>query len=130
MEEETQGDCVTAGRQKEGTDKDKDKDKEWVEGEDDCDMLGALVEVLVAIVAEMRNMVADWRHMEVESHAQMECMLGTLEEIQGCLDLEFALEEPEEEYKEKEVAVATTEREGWKAWSGVERKRRWSGKFE
>ncbi|KAF9220566.1 hypothetical protein BS17DRAFT_820404 [Gyrodon lividus] len=85
---------------------DKDKEEEWVEGEENCDML---------------------EHgcgLEVESHVQMECMLGTLEEIQECLNPEFALEEPEggseEEYEEEEVAEAAMERERWKAQSGEE----------
>ncbi|KAF9218631.1 hypothetical protein BS17DRAFT_822664 [Gyrodon lividus] len=98
---------------KEGTDnkEDKeDKDKEWVEGEDDHDMLGVLTEVLAAVVVEMHNMAMDQRCMAAESCAQMEWMLGTLEEIWGCLNLEFTPEEPEvgseEEYKEKEVAEA------------------------
>ncbi|KAF9224241.1 hypothetical protein BS17DRAFT_817144 [Gyrodon lividus] len=82
----------------------KDEDEEWVKGEDNRDMLGVLTEVLTAMVAEMHNMAVDWRCMAAESCTQMEQMLGTLEEIQGCLDPDFAPEElqagSEEEYKE------------------------------
>ncbi|KAF9227612.1 hypothetical protein BS17DRAFT_813528 [Gyrodon lividus] len=99
---------------------DNAEDKEWVEGEGDCDMLGVLMEVLMAIVAEMCNMAVDWRCVAVESHVQMERMLGTLEEIQGCLDLEELEVGLKEDYEEEEVAEAAAEREGWKAWSGEE----------
>ncbi|KIK71946.1 hypothetical protein PAXRUDRAFT_22602 [Paxillus rubicundulus Ve08.2h10] len=62
-------------------------DKEEVDKEEeDFDMCGALTEVLEGVVVEMQNMA-------VESHAQVERVLGTLEEIQGCLDLEFTCEQ-------------------------------------
>ncbi|KIK72001.1 hypothetical protein PAXRUDRAFT_22523, partial [Paxillus rubicundulus Ve08.2h10] len=67
------------------------------EAEENRDALGALAEVLSAMVGEMRNMAADRRHAAEESHAQMERVLGTLEEIQGYLDPEFVLEEEFEE---------------------------------
>ncbi|KAF9228939.1 hypothetical protein BS17DRAFT_812889 [Gyrodon lividus] len=104
-EEKMRGGCVAMGWQEEGTD-DKE-DEEWVEGENDCNVLGA------AMVAErMQNMAADQRHIVAESHVQMERMLDTLEEIWGCPDLEFSPEE--------EVVEATAEREGWKSQSGEE----------
>ncbi|KIK76137.1 hypothetical protein PAXRUDRAFT_18420 [Paxillus rubicundulus Ve08.2h10] len=50
-----------------------------------------------------------------ESHAQMERVLGTLEEIQGCLDPEFAPEEgSEENFEEEEVAEVAEEKEALK----------------
>ncbi|KIK92276.1 hypothetical protein PAXRUDRAFT_13325 [Paxillus rubicundulus Ve08.2h10] len=98
--------------------------KEEVEVEEECDVLGALTEALVAVVTEMQNVAVDRRHVAAESHAQMEQMLGILEEIQGCLDLEFSLEEPkvglEEEFEEEEVVEAAEEREALKGWSKEE----------
>ncbi|KIK72190.1 hypothetical protein PAXRUDRAFT_22281 [Paxillus rubicundulus Ve08.2h10] len=75
---------------------DKEEDAEDCEAEENRDVLGTLTEVLSAVVGEMRNMAADRRRAAAESHAQMERVLGTLEEIRGCLDLEFVPEEPEE----------------------------------
>ncbi|KAF9218445.1 hypothetical protein BS17DRAFT_822896 [Gyrodon lividus] len=107
-------------------DKDEDEDNKdnWVKGaEDDCDVLGVLMEVLMAVVAEIHNMATDWRCVVAESHTQMERILGTLEKIWECLDPEFALEEPkkglEEEYEE-EVVEAAAEREMCKCQSGEE----------
>ncbi|KIK76534.1 hypothetical protein PAXRUDRAFT_18139 [Paxillus rubicundulus Ve08.2h10] len=78
-------------------------------------------EVLVVVVVEMQNMAMDRRHMAVESHAQMERMLGTLDFLQGCLDPEFTLEEgSEEDFEEEEVAEAAKEREALKGQSEEE----------
>ncbi|KIK75729.1 hypothetical protein PAXRUDRAFT_18748, partial [Paxillus rubicundulus Ve08.2h10] len=89
---------------------DDEEDAEDCEGEENRD---TLAEVLSAMVGEMRNMATDRRRAVVESHAQMERVLGTLEEIQGCLDPEFIPEEPEEgseeNFEEGEVAEAVKE---------------------
>ncbi|KIK75669.1 hypothetical protein PAXRUDRAFT_18796 [Paxillus rubicundulus Ve08.2h10] len=75
----------------------------------------ALAEVLSAMVGEMWNMAADRRRAAAESHAQMERVLGALEEIQGCLDPEFVPEEGlEEDFEEGEVAEVAEEREALK----------------
>ncbi|KIK77568.1 hypothetical protein PAXRUDRAFT_17415 [Paxillus rubicundulus Ve08.2h10] len=75
----------------------------------------ALAEVLSAMVGEMRNMAADRRCTAAESHAQMERVLGTLEEIWGCLDPEFVPEEgSEENFNEGDIAEAAEEREALK----------------
>ncbi|KIK73488.1 hypothetical protein PAXRUDRAFT_20792 [Paxillus rubicundulus Ve08.2h10] len=109
---------------------DEDDDDEYEEEvedkevEEERDALGTLTEVLAAVVMEMQDMAVDRRHVAAESHAQTEWMLGILEEIQGCLDLEFAPEEPEvgseEGFKEGEVAEAAEEREGLKGQSEQE----------
>ncbi|KIK77800.1 hypothetical protein PAXRUDRAFT_17257 [Paxillus rubicundulus Ve08.2h10] len=112
------------------------KKKVWMkspaaeDNEEDCeveenrDALSVLAEVLSAMVGEMRNMAADRRHVAVESHVQMERVLGTLEEIWGCLDLEFAPEEleegSEEDFNEEEVAEAAEEKEALKGWNEEE----------
>ncbi|KIK78114.1 hypothetical protein PAXRUDRAFT_17057 [Paxillus rubicundulus Ve08.2h10] len=75
--------------------------------EEDHDTLGTLTEVLTAVVVEMWNMAA-------ESCAQVERVLGTLEEIWGCLDPEEPEEGSEEEFEEEEVAEAAEEREALK----------------
>ncbi|KIK77765.1 hypothetical protein PAXRUDRAFT_17280 [Paxillus rubicundulus Ve08.2h10] len=94
------------------------------EAEEDHDALGVLTEVLVAVVMEMWDMATDRRCAAAESHTQTEQMLGILEEIQGCLDLEFAPEEPEvgseEEFDVEEVAEVAEEREVLKGWSKEE----------
>ncbi|KIK78552.1 hypothetical protein PAXRUDRAFT_16809 [Paxillus rubicundulus Ve08.2h10] len=72
--EEAGGGDVAAGRKEEVT------DVEDCKAEENRDALGALVEVLSAMVGEMQNMAVDRRHVAVESHAQMERVLGTLEE--------------------------------------------------
>ncbi|KIK72250.1 hypothetical protein PAXRUDRAFT_22211 [Paxillus rubicundulus Ve08.2h10] len=86
--------------------------------EENRDTLGALAEVLSAMVGEMRNMAADRRRVAAESHAQMERVLGTLEENRGCLDPEFVPEEPEEgleeDFEEGEVVEVAEEREALK----------------
>ncbi|KIK79295.1 hypothetical protein PAXRUDRAFT_16402 [Paxillus rubicundulus Ve08.2h10] len=91
----------------------EDDNEEVEEAEEEYDTLGALTEVLVAVVMEMQDMAADQRHAAEESYAQSERMLGILEEIQGCLDLEYAPDELEvgleEEFKEEEVAEAAEE---------------------
>ncbi|KIK75561.1 hypothetical protein PAXRUDRAFT_18882 [Paxillus rubicundulus Ve08.2h10] len=93
----------------------EDEDAEDCKVEENRDMLSALTEVLSAMVGEMWNMATDRRHVAAESHAQMERVLGTLEEIQGCLDLEFAPEEgSEENFEEEEVAEAAEEKEALK----------------
>ncbi|KIK74478.1 hypothetical protein PAXRUDRAFT_19828 [Paxillus rubicundulus Ve08.2h10] len=100
---------------------DKEEDAEDCEVEENCDALGALTEVLSVMVGEMRNMAVDRRCMAAESHAQMERVLGTLEEIRGCLDLEFVPEEgSEENFDEGEVAEAAEEREALKGWNEEE----------
>ncbi|KIK77334.1 hypothetical protein PAXRUDRAFT_17580 [Paxillus rubicundulus Ve08.2h10] len=94
---------------------DDKEDVEDREAEENCDALGVLAEVLSAMVGEMRNMAADRRRAAGESHAQMERVLGTLEEIRGCLDLEFVPEEgSEEDFEEGEVAEVAEEREALK----------------
>ncbi|KIK81691.1 hypothetical protein PAXRUDRAFT_15106 [Paxillus rubicundulus Ve08.2h10] len=96
----------------------EEDDEDEGEEEEDRDALGALTEVLLAVVAEMRNMAADRRRTAVESRVQVERVLGTLEDIRGCLDPEFVLEEPEggleEEFEEEEVVEAAEEREALK----------------
>ncbi|KIK74853.1 hypothetical protein PAXRUDRAFT_19479 [Paxillus rubicundulus Ve08.2h10] len=100
---------------------DDEEDAEDCEAEENCDALGALAEVLSAMVGEMWNMAADRRRVAAESHAQMERVLGTLEEIRGCLDLEFVPEEGlEENFKEEEVAGAAEEKEALKGWNEEE----------
>ncbi|KIK94475.1 hypothetical protein PAXRUDRAFT_12028 [Paxillus rubicundulus Ve08.2h10] len=115
--EEAGGGHVAMGRKEEGTDK-EEEDADDCEVEENCDALGTLVEVLSAVVGEMRNMATDRRHAAAESHAQMERMLGTLEEIRGCLDLEFTPEEleegSEEDFEEEEVVEAAKEKEALK----------------
>ncbi|KIK85509.1 hypothetical protein PAXRUDRAFT_14518 [Paxillus rubicundulus Ve08.2h10] len=110
-------------------DEDKDGDEEYKEevdeeAEEECDALCVLTEVLVAVVTEMQDMAMDRRYAAVESHAQMEQMLGILEEIWGCLDPEFAPEESEvgleEEFAEEEVAQVAKEREALKGQSKEE----------
>ncbi|KIK98291.1 hypothetical protein PAXRUDRAFT_9658 [Paxillus rubicundulus Ve08.2h10] len=125
-EEAGGGGDVTAGWEEEGADEEQDNeedDNEEAEAEEEHDTLGALTEVAV-VVTEMHDMATDRRHAAAESHTQTEQMLGILEEIQGCLDPEFALEEPEvgleEDFKEEEVAEATEEREALKGWSEEE----------
>ncbi|KIK81436.1 hypothetical protein PAXRUDRAFT_15248 [Paxillus rubicundulus Ve08.2h10] len=71
----------------------EEEDTEDCEAEENHD---TLTEVLSAMVGEMQNMAADGRCVAAESHAQMERVLGTLEEIWGCLDPEFTPEELEE----------------------------------
>ncbi|KIK71963.1 hypothetical protein PAXRUDRAFT_22575 [Paxillus rubicundulus Ve08.2h10] len=94
---------------------DEDEDAEDCEAEENCDALSVLTEVLSAMVGEMWNMATDRRRVAAESHAQMERVLGTLEEIQGCLDPEFAPEEgSEENFEEEEVAEAVEEKEALK----------------
>ncbi|KIK75886.1 hypothetical protein PAXRUDRAFT_18598 [Paxillus rubicundulus Ve08.2h10] len=91
---------------------DDKEDVEDCEAEENRDVLGALAEVLSAMVGEMQNMAADRRRAAAESHVQMERVLGTLEEIRGCLDPEFVPEEgSEENFNEGEVAEAARERE-------------------
>ncbi|KIK75762.1 hypothetical protein PAXRUDRAFT_18712 [Paxillus rubicundulus Ve08.2h10] len=103
---------------------DEEEDAEDCEAEENHDTLSALAEVLSAMVGEMWNMAADRRRMAAESHAQMERVLGTLEEIRGCLDPEFALEEleegSEEDFEEEEVAEAAEEKEALKGWNEEE----------
>ncbi|KIK77878.1 hypothetical protein PAXRUDRAFT_17214 [Paxillus rubicundulus Ve08.2h10] len=108
-------------------DKDDDKYEEEAEdkeAEEERDMLGALTEVLVAVVMEMWDMASDRRCVAAESQAQTEQMLGILEEIQGCLDPEFTPEEPEEgeeeDFEEEEVAEAAEEREALEGQSEEE----------
>ncbi|KIK81699.1 hypothetical protein PAXRUDRAFT_15102 [Paxillus rubicundulus Ve08.2h10] len=85
------------------------------DAEENCDALGALTEVLSAMVGEMQNMATDRRRTAAESHAQMERVLGTLEEIQDCLDPEFVPEKgSEEDFEEGEVAETAEEREALK----------------
>ncbi|KAF9220505.1 hypothetical protein BS17DRAFT_820568 [Gyrodon lividus] len=49
----------------------EDKDKEWAEGKDDRDVLGALTEVLTAVVVEMHNMAPEaWSEEVVEPTAE------------------------------------------------------------
>ncbi|KIK77741.1 hypothetical protein PAXRUDRAFT_17291 [Paxillus rubicundulus Ve08.2h10] len=97
---------------------DKEEDTEDCKAKENCDVLGALVEVLSVVVGEMQNMATDRRCMAAESCAQMERMLGTLEEIRGCLDPEFTLEEleewSEEDFEEEEVVEAAKEKEALK----------------
>ncbi|KIK74045.1 hypothetical protein PAXRUDRAFT_20268 [Paxillus rubicundulus Ve08.2h10] len=94
---------------------DDKEDTEDREAEENRDVLSALAEVLSAMVGEMWNMAADRRRAVAESHAQMERVLGTLEEIQGCLDPKFVPEEgSEEDFEEGEVAEAAEEREALK----------------
>ncbi|KIK80289.1 hypothetical protein PAXRUDRAFT_15865 [Paxillus rubicundulus Ve08.2h10] len=80
------------------------------EAEEECDALVTLTEVLAVVVTEMWNIATDRR-----------CIL---EEIQGCLDLEFTPQKPEvgseEDFKEEEVAEAVEEREALKGWSEEE----------
>ncbi|KIK90689.1 hypothetical protein PAXRUDRAFT_14208 [Paxillus rubicundulus Ve08.2h10] len=110
--EEAGGGDVAAGQEEEGTD---EEDAEDCKAEENRDALGALAEVLSAMVGEMRNMATDRRRMAAESHAQTERVLGTLEEIRGCLDPEFVPEEgSEENFDEGEVAEAAEEREALK----------------
>ncbi|KIK72185.1 hypothetical protein PAXRUDRAFT_22287, partial [Paxillus rubicundulus Ve08.2h10] len=105
-------------RMKSPTAEDDEEDAEDGEAKENRDALGALAEVLSAMVGEMQNMAADRRRAAEESHAQMERVLGTLEEIQGCLDPEFVLEEleegSEEDFEEGEVAEAAEEKEALK----------------
>ncbi|KIK73327.1 hypothetical protein PAXRUDRAFT_20979 [Paxillus rubicundulus Ve08.2h10] len=97
------------------TAEDNEEDAEDHEAEENHDALSALAEVLSAMVGEMWNMAADRRCAAAESHAQMERVLGTLEEIWGCLDPEFIPEEgSEEDFEEGEVAEAAEEREALK----------------
>ncbi|KIK73075.1 hypothetical protein PAXRUDRAFT_21255 [Paxillus rubicundulus Ve08.2h10] len=99
-------------RTKSPTAEDDEEDAEDRKAEENRDALGALAEVLSAMVGEMRNMAADRRRAAEESHAQMERVLGTLEEIRGCLDPEFVPEEgSEEDFEEGEVAEVAEERE-------------------
>ncbi|KIK78380.1 hypothetical protein PAXRUDRAFT_16907 [Paxillus rubicundulus Ve08.2h10] len=58
-----------------------EEEAEDEEAEEECDTLGVLTEVLVVVVTKMRDMAMDRRHVAMESHAQMERMLGILEEI-------------------------------------------------
>ncbi|KIK80956.1 hypothetical protein PAXRUDRAFT_15508 [Paxillus rubicundulus Ve08.2h10] len=58
-----------------------EEEAEDEEAEEEHDALGMLTEVLVVVVTEMQDMAMDRRHVAVESHAQMEQMLGILEEI-------------------------------------------------
>ncbi|KIK74379.1 hypothetical protein PAXRUDRAFT_19936 [Paxillus rubicundulus Ve08.2h10] len=103
---------------------DDKEDTEDCEAEENHDTLGTLAEVLSAMVGEMQNMAADRRCMAAESHVQMERVLGTLEEIRGCLDPEFVPEEleegSEENFEEGEVAEAAKEREALKGWNEEE----------
>ncbi|KIK74850.1 hypothetical protein PAXRUDRAFT_19482 [Paxillus rubicundulus Ve08.2h10] len=100
---------------------DDDDDVEDCEAEENRDTLGTLAEVLSVMVGELRNMAVDRRRMAAESHAQMERVLGTLEEIRGCLDPEFVPEEgSEENFDEGEVAEAAEEREALKGWNEEE----------
>ncbi|KIK78709.1 hypothetical protein PAXRUDRAFT_16729 [Paxillus rubicundulus Ve08.2h10] len=100
---------------------DDKEDAEDCEAEENRD---ALAEVLSVMVGEMRNMAVDRRRAAVESHVQMERVLGTLEEIQGGLDLEFAPEELEEgceeDFEEEEVVEAAEERETLRGWNEEE----------
>ncbi|KIK73172.1 hypothetical protein PAXRUDRAFT_21142 [Paxillus rubicundulus Ve08.2h10] len=99
-------------RMKSPTVEDHEEDAEDHEAEENRDALGTLAEDLSAMVGEMRNMAADRRRTAEESHAQMERVLGTPEEIRGCLDLEFVPEEgSEEDFEEGEVVEAAEERE-------------------
>ncbi|KIK74183.1 hypothetical protein PAXRUDRAFT_20135 [Paxillus rubicundulus Ve08.2h10] len=111
-------------RTKSPTAEDNEEDAEDREAEENCDALGTLAEVLSVMVGEMWNMAADRRRAAEESHVQMERVLGTLEEIRGCLDPEFVLEEPEEgseeDFEEGEVAEAAEEREVLKGRSEEE----------
>ncbi|KIK72853.1 hypothetical protein PAXRUDRAFT_21510 [Paxillus rubicundulus Ve08.2h10] len=103
------------------TAEDDKEDTEDREAEENRDALGTLAEVLSAMVGEMRNMATDRRRAAAESHAQMERVLGTLEEIRGCLDPEFVPEEgSEEDFEEGEVAEAAEEREALKGWNEEE----------
>ncbi|KIK81940.1 hypothetical protein PAXRUDRAFT_14984 [Paxillus rubicundulus Ve08.2h10] len=117
MVEEAGGGDVTMGWEEEGTDEEQDKKEEDdnEEAEEECDALGALTKILLVVVTEMQDMAADRRCVAAESHAQTEQMLGILEEIWGCLDLEFAPEEPEvgpeEKFNEEKVAEVAKERE-------------------
>ncbi|KIK81336.1 hypothetical protein PAXRUDRAFT_15287 [Paxillus rubicundulus Ve08.2h10] len=111
MVEEAGGGDVTMGWEEEGV------DTESKEAEEEHDTLGVLTEILAAVVTEMRDMAMDRRCVTVESHAQTERMLGILEEIWGCLDLEFT---PEEEFNKEEVAEVAEEREALKGWSEEE----------
>ncbi|KIK73202.1 hypothetical protein PAXRUDRAFT_21118 [Paxillus rubicundulus Ve08.2h10] len=96
-------------------------DKEDVEDREAEENRDALAEVLSAMVGEMWNMAADRRRTAAESHAQMERVLGTLEEIRGCLDPEFVPEEgSEEDFEEGEVAEEAEEREALKGWNEEE----------
>ncbi|KIK99310.1 hypothetical protein PAXRUDRAFT_8939 [Paxillus rubicundulus Ve08.2h10] len=104
---------------------DEDDDNEYEEeAEEEHDTLGVLTEVLAVVVMEMWDMATDRRHAAAESQAQTERMLGILEEIRGCLDPEFAPEDPEvgseEDFKEEEVAEAAEEREALKGQSEEE----------
>ncbi|KIK95654.1 hypothetical protein PAXRUDRAFT_11312 [Paxillus rubicundulus Ve08.2h10] len=93
---------------------DKDDDEKYEEEAED-------EEAEEEPVTETQDMATDRRHAAAESHAQTEQMLGILEEIQGCLDLEFTLEEPEvgseEGFEEGEVAEVAEEREALKGRS-------------
>ncbi|KIK81192.1 hypothetical protein PAXRUDRAFT_15376 [Paxillus rubicundulus Ve08.2h10] len=99
----------------------EEEDMEDSKAEENHDVLGALTEVLSVVVGEMWNMDADKRRVAAESHVPMERMLGTLEEIRGCLDPEFTPEEGlEEDFEEEEVVEAAEEKEALKGWSKEE----------
>ncbi|KIK75021.1 hypothetical protein PAXRUDRAFT_19341 [Paxillus rubicundulus Ve08.2h10] len=101
-----------------------EEEAEDEEVKEERDALGVLTEVLAVVVVEMWDMAAARRRAAEESCAQLERMLGILEEIQGCLDLEYAPDElevgSEEEFEEEEVVEVAEEREALKGRSEEE----------